>query len=70
MNTKWNDTSWQEEFLEMKTHKPDEVKLLMEGPRGFRNPQQLGYLHEEYKRLKKRYEQLRVQKEEEQHQQQ
>ena len=36
MSTKWDDTSWQEEFLEMKTHKPGGVRLLMEGPRGFR----------------------------------
>ena len=58
MSTKWDDTSWQEEFLEMKAHKPDVVRLLMEGPRGFKDSWQLGSLHEEYKRLKKRYEQL------------
>ena len=58
MSTKWDDTSWQEEFLEMKAHKPDVVRFLMEGPRGFRDAWQLGALHEEYKRLKKRYEQL------------
>ena len=68
MNTKWDDTSWQEEFLEMKTHKPDVVRLLMEGPRGFRDAWQLGALHEEYKRLKKRYQQL--QQEHEQREQQ
>ena len=60
MSTKWDDTSWQEEFLEMKAHKSDVVKLLMEGPRGFRDAWQLGALHEEYKRLKKRYEQLQL----------
>ena len=37
MSTKWDDTSWQEEFLEMKAHKPEVVRLLMEGPRGFRD---------------------------------
>ena len=58
MSTKWDDTSWQEEFLEMKTHKSEVVRLLMEGPRGFKDAWQLGSLHEEYKRLKKRYEQL------------
>jgi hypothetical protein len=42
----------------------------MEGPRGFKDAWQLGSLHEEYKRLKKRYEQLRLQKEQEQQQQQ
>ena len=62
MSTKWDDTSWQEEFLEMKTHKPEVVRLLMEGPRGFRDAWQLGALHEEYKRLKKIYEQLKLQK--------
>jgi hypothetical protein len=25
-----HDTSWQEEFLEMKTHQPEVVRLLME----------------------------------------
>ena len=49
MTTKWDDTSWQEEFLEMKTHKSEVVSLLMEGPRGFRDAWQLGALHEEYK---------------------
>ena len=68
MSTKWDDTSWQEEFLEMKAHKPDVVRLLMEGPRGFKDAWQLGSLHEEYKRLKKRYEQL--QQEHEQKEQQ
>ena len=52
MRTRWDDTSWQEEFLEMKSHKP-----LMEGARGFRDPWQLGMLHKEYKRLKKRFQQ-------------
>ena len=68
MSTKWNETSWQEEFLEMKAHKPDVVRLLMEGSTGFRDAWQLGSLHEEYKRLKKRYEQLRLQKEQEEQQ--
>ena len=69
MNTKWDDTSWQDEFLEMKTHKPEVVRLLMEGPRGFRDAWQLGALHEEYKRLKKIYEQLKLQKEQKEEQQ-
>ena len=69
MSTKWDDTSWQEEFLEMKTHKSEVVRLLMEGPRGFPDAWQLGALHEEYKRLKKTYEQLKLQKEQEEEQQ-
>ena len=63
MSTKWDDTSWQEEFLEMKAHKPDVVRLLTEGPRGFRDSWHLGALHEEYKRLKKRYKQLQQEQE-------
>ena len=58
MNTKWDDTSWQEEFLKMKRHTPDVEKLLIEGPRGFPDAWQLGTLHEENKRLRKKYEQF------------
>ena len=54
MSTKWDDTSWQQEFLEMKAHKSEDVKLLMDGPRGLMDAMKLGSLHEEYKRLKKR----------------
>jgi len=54
MSTKWDDTSWQQEFLEMKAHKSEDVKLLMDGPRGLIDVMKLGSLHEEYKRLKKR----------------
>ena len=54
MSIDWQDTSWQEEFLDMKAHKSEDVKLLMEGPRGFLDAMKLGSLHEEYKRLKKR----------------
>ena len=57
MPTKWDDTSWQKEFLGMKEHKPSDVRLLMEGAKGFKDVWQLGSLHEEYKRLKKRQEQ-------------
>ena len=31
MSTKWNNTSWQKEFLEIKAHKPSDVRLLMKG---------------------------------------
>ena len=67
MSTKWADTSWQEEFLEMTSHRTDLVKLLMEGPSGFRDAWQLGVLHEEYKCVKKRFQQLQ---QEQEHQQQ
>ena len=53
---KWDDTDWQKEFLEMKAHKPSDVKILMEGAKGFKDAWHLGSLHEEYKRLKKRLE--------------
>jgi len=52
--TKWDDTSWQQEFLEMKSHTPSDVKLLMEGAKGFRGAWRLGSLHQEYKILKKK----------------
>ncbi len=54
MSTNWQDNSWQQEFLEMKAHKPEDIKLLMAGPRGLMDALKLGSLHEEYKRLKKR----------------
>ncbi len=53
MSTNWKDNSWQEDFLDMKSHKPADVKLLLEGPEGFLQALKLGALHEEYKRLKK-----------------
>ena len=61
MGTKWDDTFWQKEFLEMKAHKPEVVRLLSEGPRGLRDAWQLGSLHEEYKRLKKRQDEQQQQ---------
>ena len=53
MNTKWNDTSWQKEFLEMKAHSPSDAKLLMGGVKGLKGAWRLGVLHVEYERLKK-----------------
>ena len=58
MSTKWDDTSWQQDFLKMKRHTPNVEKLLREGPRGFKDAWQLGSLHEEYKRLKKKYQEF------------
>ena len=57
MSTKWDDTSWQKEFLELEKHKPSDIKLLMEGAKRFRDAWHLGSLHEEYKTLKKQQEQ-------------
>tara|TARA_Y100001968_G_C19353664_1_gene716048 strand:+ start:164 stop:364 length:201 start_codon:yes stop_codon:yes gene_type:complete len=51
MSTNWEDTEWRKDFLEMKTHKPHDAKLLMEGPKNFFQAIHLGSLHSEYKRL-------------------
>ena len=52
--TKVDDTSWQKEFLEMKSHSTSDVRLLMQGAKGFREAWHLGTLHEEYKIMKRR----------------
>ena len=52
--TKLDDTSWQKEFLEMKSHSTSDVRLLMQGAKGFRDAWLLGSLHEEYKIMKRR----------------
>ena len=36
MSTKWDDTSWKNEFLEMKSHSLSDVKLLTEGVKGLK----------------------------------
>ena len=51
--TKWDDKSWQKEFLEMKFHSPADVKLLTEGVKGLKDAWRLGVLHVEYEKLKK-----------------
>ena len=57
MSTKWNDNSWQKDFLNMKSHSPSDVKLLMNGAKGLKDAWHLGVLHVEYERLKKEQEQ-------------
>ena len=57
MSSKWDDTSWQKEFLEMKAHSPADAKLLMRGVKGLKGAWRLGILHVEYERLKKIQEQ-------------
>ena len=54
MSTKWDETSWQKDFLNMKSHSPAEVKLLMGGVKGLKDAWRLGVLHFEYERLKKK----------------
>ena len=54
MTNKWNDKSWQKDFLNMKSHPPADVKLLMGGVKGLKDSWRLGVLHVEYERLKKK----------------
>ena len=54
MCPKRDKTSWQQEFLEMKAHKPSDVRLLLEGATDYKDVWQLSSLYVEYKRLKKR----------------
>ena len=52
--TNWDDNDWQKKFLDMKSHTPSDVRLLMQGAKGFREAWHLGTLHEEYKIMKRR----------------
>ena len=61
MSTKWNDNSWQKDFLNMKSHSPSDVKLLMNGAKGLKDAWHLGVLHVEYEKLKKRQEEQQQQ---------
>ena len=54
MSSKWDDTSWQKDFLNMKSHSPSDAKLLMGGVKGLRDAWRLGVLHVEYEKLKKK----------------
>ena len=51
--TQWNDKSWQKEFLNMKSHSPSDVILLMGGVKGLKDSWRLGVLHVEYEKIKK-----------------
>tara|TARA_B100001989_G_scaffold89975_1_gene62600 strand:+ start:41 stop:223 length:183 start_codon:yes stop_codon:yes gene_type:complete len=53
MTIKWNDKSWQKDFLSMKSHSPSEAKLLMGGVKGLKDAWRLGFLNVEYEKLKK-----------------
>ena len=57
MINKWNDKSWQKDFLNMKSHSLADAKLLMGGVKGLKDAWRLGVLHVEYKRLKKKMQQ-------------
>ena len=52
MTNKWIDKSWQKDFLNMKSHSPADVKLLMGGVKGLKDAWRLGVLLVEYERLK------------------
>ena len=52
MSTKWNDKSWQKEFLNMKSHSPADAKLLMGGAKGLKDAWRLSVLHVVYESLK------------------
>ena len=53
MSTKWDDTSWQKDFLNMKLHSPSDAKLLIIGGlKGLKDAWRLGVLHVEYENLK------------------
>ena len=43
--TQWDDTSWQKEFLNMKSHSPSDAKLLMGGVKGLKGAWRLGVLN-------------------------
>ena len=53
MSTQWDDTSWQKNFLNIKSHSPSDAKLLMGGIKGLKDAWRLGVLHVEYERRKK-----------------
>ena len=54
MSSKWDDISWQKDFLNMKSHSPSDAKLLMGGVKGLKDAWRLGVLHVEYEKLKKK----------------
>ena len=54
MTNKWNDKTWQKDFLNMKSHTPSDAKLLMAGVKGVKEAWRLGVLHVEFERLKKK----------------
>ena len=47
MSTKWDDTSWQKDFLNMKLYSPSDAKLLMGGVKGLKDAWRLDVLHVE-----------------------
>ena len=54
MSSKWDETSWQKDFLNMKSHSLSDAKLLMGGVKGLKDAWRLGVLHVEYEKLKRK----------------
>ena len=54
MTNKWDDKSWQKDFLNMKSHSPADAKLLMGSVKGLKDAWRLGVLQVENERLKKK----------------
>ena len=54
MTNKWNDKSWQKDFLNMKSHSPSDAKLPMGSVKALKDAWRLGVLQIEYERLKKK----------------
>ena len=57
MSTKYDENTWQKEFLNMKSKTPADTKLLIAGVEGLKVAWRLVVLHVEYERLKKIQEQ-------------
>ncbi len=53
MTNKWNDKSWQKDFLNVKSLSPADAELLMGGIKGLKDAWRLGDLHVKYEKLKK-----------------
>ena len=47
MTNKWNDKSWQKDFLNIKSHSPADVKLLMGCVKGLKDAWRSGVLNSE-----------------------
>ena len=54
MTNKWNEKSWQKDFVNMKSHSLSEAKLLIGNVKGLNDAWHLGVLHVEYEKLKKK----------------
>ena len=53
MTNKWDDKSWQKDFLNMKSHSPADAKLLMGEVKDLKDAWRQGVLNFEYEKLKK-----------------